>query len=234
MMECFYFETLTTRDNEILISGEEYKHLKALRIQKGERICIVNGKGLSAFGFVKGISKNYYDVQILNFVENLGEIEKKVDIAVGILENKERYEYAFEKSVEFRISEFYPLITKHTQKLKIEEERLLRKGISAIKQTYRSRLPIINPPIYLNELMKKFKEYDKVFVFDLEGKKFEYSDFDSTLLVVGPEGGFAESEIKSVARRKNVEIVKICDYPLRSETAVVSALAILTNQLNQM
>ncbi|MGB9912590.1 MAG: RNA methyltransferase PUA domain-containing protein, partial [Candidatus Kapaibacteriota bacterium] len=59
MMEFFYYEKLSPKDNEIYIIGEEFKHLKAFRIQKSDRICIVNGKGLSAFGYVKDVTKTY-------------------------------------------------------------------------------------------------------------------------------------------------------------------------------
>jgi 16S rRNA (uracil1498-N3)-methyltransferase len=227
-MEFFYYEKLSPKDNEIYIIGEEFKHLKAFRIQKSDRICIVNGKGLSAFGYVKDVTKTYYLVKLINFVENLGEIDTRIALALGILDNKERYEFAFEKAVEFRISEFFPLITKFTQKNKVDEQRLLKKGIAAMKQSSRSVLPKIHTPINLIDLMKRFNEYDKVLVFDREGNNFELQDnFNSILILIGPEGGFAESEIKTLSRRKKVEVVKICEYPLRSETAVVAALSLL-------
>lgn len=229
MMECFYYEELKPWNDEVLLSGEEFKHLKALRIQKGDRVCLINGQGLSAFGFVKEITKTHYTVKILNFVENLGEIDRRIALALCILDNKERFEFAFEKGIEFRISEFYPVITKYTQRRKVDMQRLARKGIAAIKQTHRSKLPMVSTPIELNELMKKFREFDKVFVFHRGGKPFNIKDdFHSALVIIGPEGGFSESEIKTLSRRKKVEIVSICDYPLRSETAVVAALSMLT------
>ncbi|MCX7908301.1 MAG: 16S rRNA (uracil(1498)-N(3))-methyltransferase [Ignavibacteria bacterium] len=231
-MECFFYENLSFKDSEIVISGEEFKHLKALRIQKGERVCIVNGKGLSAFAYVTDITKLNYKIKIMNFVEKLGEIEQKIDLALGILGNKERFEFAFEKAVEFRVSEFFPLITKFTQKESIDLERLVRKGISAIKQTFRSVIPKINSPIKLPQLMKKFKEYDKVLVFDREGNNFQtINEFHSLLIVIGPEGGFSPTELRTFSKKKNVEILRICDYPLRSETAAISVLSILSHQL---
>lgn len=234
-MECFFFENLSTRDSEVVLFGEEFKHFKALRIQKGERVCLVNGKGLAAFAYVFQITKSSYKVKILNFVEDLGEIDLKIDLALGILDNKERFEYAFEKAIELRISEFFPMITQHTQKESIDADRLLRKAIASIKQTFRSKIPQINSPLKLNDIIKNFKYYDKVFVLDRNGKNFELKEkLKSVLILVGPEGGFSDTELKALAKRKKVDIVKICEYPLRSETAVVGFLTLLHNYIETM
>jgi 16S rRNA (uracil1498-N3)-methyltransferase len=232
-MECFYVETLTPKDTELVITGEEFKHIRALRICKGDKVCIVNGKGLAAFALVIDLTKTFCKAKIISYVEELGEIDQKLDLALGILDNKERFEYAFEKGVEFRISGFYPLVTKFTQKNTIDEQRLIRKGIAALKQTLRSKLPTINPPLAYRDLTRRFKEYDKVYIFDKSGHKFELRKIlNSVLVIVGPEGGFDSSEIKAATRYKNVEVVKICDYTLRSETAVVGALALISNNIS--
>lgn len=234
-MECFFCENLSLQLSEVILDGEEFKHLKAMRIQRGDRICIVNGKGLSAFAYIVEISKNHCLAKIFNFVENLGEIESKIGLALGILDNKERFEFAFEKAIELRISDFYPLISKFTQKNKIEKERLIRKGISSIKQTYRSRIPIIHPIYSIEMLIKEFKNYEKVLVLDRNGIVYSPNKcFKSFLLIIGPEGGFSEEELRAFSRNKKVEIVKICDYPLRSETAVVGILSLITSALEKV
>ncbi len=235
MIECFYIEDLSFGISEIKLTEEEFKHFKALRVLKGDRICLVNGKGLAVFAYVTSVNNSFCVAKVLNFVENLGEIKQKIDLALGILDNRERFEFAYEKAVELRISEFFPTITKFTQRNKIDESRLTRKAISAMKQTMRSRLPSINPPIELKDLMNRFKEYDKVYVFDISGKRFSPIDnFESVLLVIGPEGGFSESELLTLSKKKNVEIVKISEFNLRAETAAISALSIINNSLKNL
>lgn len=235
MIECFYHEDLSFGSSELKLTNEEFKHFKALRVLKGDRICIVNGKGLSAFAYVVDVKSGFCVAKVLNFVENLGEIDQKIDLALGILDNRERFEFAFEKAVELRISEFFPIITEFSQRRKIEEARLYRKGISAIKQTLRSKLPSINPPIELKSLMKRFKDYDRIYVFDFTGERFlPIVDFNSVLLLIGPEGGFSANELKMLSKRKNVEIVKISEFNLRAETAAIAALSILNVSLKNL
>lgn len=160
---------------------------------------------------------------------------KKIDLALGILDNRDRFEFAFEKAVELRISEFFPIITKYSQRKKIDENRLYRKAISAIKQTMRSRLPVINLPLDLKTLMNRLNEYDMVYVCDIGGDRFSpIEDFRSVLLMIGPEGGLSESELEMLSKKKNVEIVKISEFNLRAETAAISALSIINNFLKYL
>lgn len=77
MIQCFFYEDLSIGISEIKLTGEEFRHFKALRVQKGDRICIVNGKGLAAFAYVTSINNAFSIARVLNFVENLGENEQK-------------------------------------------------------------------------------------------------------------------------------------------------------------
>lgn len=227
-MVCFFYPSLNKQSNEIILTRDEFKHFRALRLDKQEIVAVVNGKGLAGIGYVNQITKNSFQVNINHFVLNFGEVERNISIAVGILDNKERFEFAFEKAVELRIKDFYPLISKFTQKKEIDNERLLRKGISAIKQTGRSILPILHPPILLKDLAMKFKNFERVIVADLNGKKFKRNiQWDNCLVVVGPEGGFNESELNLFKSYKNVELVNIGEFKLRTETAVTIILGFL-------
>lgn len=227
-MVCFFYPSLNKQSNEIILTGDEFKHFRALRLGKQEIVVVVNGEGLAGIGYVNQITRNSFQIHINHFVLNFGEVEHNISIAVGILDNKERFEFAFEKAVELRVKNFYPLISKFTQKKEIDTERLLRKGISAIKQTGRSILPKIYSPVLLKDLSKKFKNFDRVLVADLNGSKFKPNiQWNNCLVVVGPEGGFDEGELSIFKRYKNVELINIGEFKLRTETAVTIILGAL-------
>ncbi len=230
-MHCFY-KDFTIYDNEIEIEGEELRHFRALRGQKSELVTIVNGKGLAAIGYCIEISKQKVVIKVNNFVEKLGEIDKHISLAVGILDNKERFEFALEKGIELRISKFIPLITEFTQRKQIDLERLERKAISSMKQTIRSYLPLITPPIDFNTLLKNFNDYDFVFVLDRSGeRKIPKKESESILIVVGPEGGLSAKEINLCKKKKNTKIISLGDFRLRTETATISFLSVLNFHL---
>ncbi len=227
-MEFFFYENLRYGMPEII--GEEFRHFRALRLNKQDIVAIVDGQGLSAIGYVKSFDKEKANIAINNYIENLGESDKNIALALGILENKERFEFAFEKATELRISKFYPLITNYTQRKTFDLTRLQKKGIAALKQSQRSKLPQISPAIKLGELAKNFKNWDLVLVADPSGKNIlslDFGRFNNILIVVGPEGGFDREELKIIQKKKNVKIVALGNYRLRSETSVVALLSML-------
>lgn len=235
-MEFFFYEDLRYGMLEITLEGEEFHHFKALRLNKQDIVAIVDGKGLSAIGYVKSFDKEKVNIAINNYIENLGESDKNIALALGILENKERFEFAFEKATELRICKFYPLITSYTQRKTFDLKRLQKKGIAAIKQSQRSKLPEISPAIKLSEFSKNFKDWDLVLMANPNGNNIltlDLSNFNNILVVVGPEGGFDPKELEIAQRRKNVKIVSLGNYRLRSETSVVALLSIL-NLLNRV
>ncbi|MGQ9819694.1 MAG: RsmE family RNA methyltransferase [Candidatus Kapaibacteriales bacterium] len=224
-MICFYHPDFNKHLNKIVLSGDEFKHFRALRLNKQEIVAVVNGKGLAGIGYISQITKSSFQVEINTFVLNFGEYERNISIAVGILDNKERFEFAYEKAVELRVKEFFPLISKFTQRKEIDVVRLFRKGISAIKQTGRSILPVIYPPILLKDLVGKFNKFDRVIIADRSGDNFEPTDnWENCLVIVGPEGGFDKGELNQFKNHVNVEIVSLGEFKLRTETAVTIIL----------
>lgn len=227
-MECFFSAELNHFSKDIILRGDEFRHFRALRLQNQEIVAVVNGKGLAGIGYISSIGKDFFQVRIQNFVLNFGEIEQNITIAIGILDNKERLEYAFEKAVELRVKEFIPIITKFTQKKIIDFNRLTRKGISAIKQTKRSILPTIHPPTDFQDLIKKFPTYEKVIVADSQGNNISRSlNFTNCLVIIGPEGGFHHEEYINLSKLKNLELINLGEFRLRSETAATILLGVL-------
>ncbi len=230
-MLCLY-KDFSNYDYEIEIDGEEFRHFRALRGQKGKLITIVNGKGLAAIGYCKEITKQKVVIKVNNFVEKLGEIDKHISLAVGILDNKDRFEFALEKGIELRISKFIPLKTEFTQRRQIDQGRLERKAISSMKQTVRSYLPSITSPTDFDTLLKNFNDYEIVFVLDRSGEReIPKKNFESILIVVGPEGGLSEKETNLCKKKRNTKVVSLGDFRLRSETAAISFLSILNFHL---
>ncbi len=227
-MEFFYYEDLHLNRRVYELEGEEFKHFKALRLEIQDTVCLVNGKGLSAVGYVAKITNSKAIIKVSNFFENLGEIQHKIDLAIGLLESRERLEFALEKGIELRISAFIPLWTKYTQRKSLDPQRLIKKSISAIKQAQRSVLPKIWQAITLEELINQAKEWGKIYVLDPRGKRFNPRTLkDSNLVVVGPEGGLSKEEINFVKQYKNVEIISLGENRFRSETSAVFILSLI-------
>lgn len=225
-MECIYLPNLDDKSFTLDISESESQHLKALRIKDGERILITNGKGKMCIAKIYKDDKYKFNAIVENFFDDFyNETKKRIGLGIGILNDRERFEFALEKAIELGISDFYPLITDYTQKKIVNSQRLKQKAISAMKQSKRSVLANIYEPIKINDINKL--NFEKIIVADENGNKpILYMDATSILLLVGPEGGFSSNEIK-LLENQNAEKWKLANRRLRSETAAIVALSFL-------
>ncbi|MBI5324647.1 MAG: 16S rRNA (uracil(1498)-N(3))-methyltransferase [Ignavibacteriae bacterium] len=227
-MNCIYLPELSKSLNGFPITTEELKHIKALRIGTFEKLLATNGKGLSAIGKISIDSKK----PLFNpeeFFENTGENNFKSGLALGILDNKDRFEFALEKAVELGINDFFPLISEFTQRKTVNIDRLKSKAISSMKQCCRSFLPLIHEPVTIEELNNQSISYERVVLADINGKKFESFEQEiSTLVIVGPEGGFSNNEIEKIDNDKRLIKLNLGNRRLRAETAAIVALGKLS------
>lgn len=220
-MESLYSQTLTEKCAKIILTDDESKHVKALRLKIGNKVLITNGRGLTAFAIFNNYDKSTSEFLIEKFEYNLHETHIKVNVAIGLLDNKERFEFALEKAVEIGCSEFTPLITRYSNSRNFNLSRLQAKAIAAIKQSKRSILPKINLPQNIKDI--DFEKFDQIILADENGKN-NITLRDNILLLIGPEGGFSEEEINLIFR-KNADLMKLGQTRLRAETALIAALS---------
>ena len=134
-MECIYIPEITVDHEVIDVPQQEEQHVKALRLNSGDQILAVNGKGLECICEIRFKGKHAF-LNIFGKAEALPP--KYITVAFGLILDKERMEYLIEKCTEIGVSEFQPLITKHTQRKNFKTERFVRKAIAAMKQSQRA------------------------------------------------------------------------------------------------
>ncbi len=224
-MECIYFPGLTAGLQEIHVTGDEARHLKVLNTKDGGRIMASNGRGLCAVGIVQRISKTDYFIKLTDFLENFGERSSSLGLALSILDSRERFEFAIEKAVELGATNIYPLVTKYTQKKHTDMERIKSKCVAALKQCRRARMPEISNPLNIDDLCIEIGKYQSRLVMDENGSKIDKGTiFQDTVVIIGPEGGFAGFEIEKLQDHGAMPI-NLGKRRLRAETAAIVALS---------
>jgi 16S rRNA (uracil1498-N3)-methyltransferase len=231
-MEAVYAPELVKGITSIEIKGDEAKHIAALRIRLSESIYIINGQGLAAIAYLLEKTQKSFIFNISRFIENLNESDEKIALAIGILESRERFEFAIEKSIELGITDFFPLITDFAQHRTTNSERLRSKAIAAIKQCQRSRLPDIHEPQTIPQILHNWLPNSSILLTDKEGEKpFSTPNLYPTLILVGPEGGFSDKEIQLIKSDSRTISWKLAPRRLRAETAAVSAVNLAVQNL---
>lgn len=143
----------------IIINDEEHIHLKALRTKVNSKILITDGFGLTAECLVLSFDKKFHTLKVLKIYYFLNEINKELVLFLGVLDNKDRLEFAIEKSIELGIKKIYLVNTEFSSKIKLNINRLNSKAIAAIKQCKRSILPEIKL-IDFEEINKVIEYYN--------------------------------------------------------------------------
>lgn len=231
-MDCLIELDFDKYSEEIVIKGDELKHVKALRLKLGDSVLITNGDGLVAETKLKVIEKQSNIFEVESIYENYNEPKFRKILIVGILHNKDRYEFLLEKAIELGITDFIPLISQNVQKNKINLERLRQKGLSAVKQCKRARIPMVYNPIQISEISEYLDGINNIILLDMNENNILNSNNrenklkGSTAFIVGPEGGFTYDEHEQLYKLNNVRKWYLGSRRLRTETASIMALSI--------
>lgn len=232
-MECLYVPVLNRDQLCIeLTEAEELRHVRALRLRIGERVALTNGQGLLVEAEFRAMRLRPVAAvfQVLRELPN-PELPVPVALALGILQERERLEFALEKAVELGVREIVLLRTHRTQPVSVRLSRLQGKLRAAVKQAHRAWFPQLHEPIGLQDCCQRlFPLYPRRLVADTGGVRLQYHECVPTLIMVGPEGGWAPEELE-LLRSHGATIWSLGMRRLRSETAVVATLSLVSTAL---
>ncbi|MED5269699.1 MAG: RsmE family RNA methyltransferase [Bacteroidota bacterium] len=224
-----FYSNFNKSDSDIILDEIDSKHLsKSLRKKAGDIIRVTNGEGIEIRGEIIRLGKNI-KIKIINKIKHRKK-DISIHIAMSPLKNPSRFEWFVEKSTEIGISEITPIITKFSEKKKVNINRLNKIIISSMKQSNQFYLPKVNPIISFEDFLKFNKDY-KLIAHLKNSNSFNKKTIGSKgkiVVMIGPEGGFSEEEIL-IAGKEKIKEISFGKNRLRSETAGVFAVSIINN-----
>ena len=243
-MNRFYHPDTISAHSEINLSEDTSKHLvKSLRLKPSNKIVLFNGDGYDYHGEVSDIDKK--NVKIAVHEKKLNTSEADIDISIlQSVTSRDKLDFIFQKNTELGIKNFY-LINTERVNFKIPQsktenriEHLKKVVISACEQSGRSKIPTVHETILnLNKLTNEDDHSCKLILnpyTDYSLSNLRNNDLinkKSFQILIGPEGGFSEGEIK-VAENAGFKSLSLGKRVLRTETAslsIASAILALTN-----
>ncbi len=223
-MRLFFDEQIIPDSITYTLSEEESKHIvKVLRLQEGDKIGLINGKGSSFTCLIISAHPKRCRLKILNH-SFTPPPEYDIHIAIAPTKQMERIEWFVEKATEIGVTEISLILCKNTERNKLKIERLTKKAISAIKQSKRLYLPRINPLISFESFVNK-NPNGLIAHCEENLERLHFKDyFQKTKcpILIGPEGDFTEKEIK-IALKNGYKAITLGENRLRTETAALYA-----------
>jgi len=136
-------------------------------------------------------------------------------------------DWLVEKATELGAAQLLPVMTQRTVAERVRLDRLKAITIEAAEQCGRTRLPGIGEPQGLKDLLRQREPARRLYFADESGGEAAVSAFKegSTLILVGPEGGFTDDERQLIRSADNSLAISLGPRILRAETAALAALA---------
>jgi 16S rRNA (uracil1498-N3)-methyltransferase len=217
--------------NSILLDEEEARHCaKVLRKNVGEQITVLDGAGGIFDCNIVEMRKREVLLEIKSQTSALIQ-EKLPEIGICLLKNPGRFEWFLEKAVEIGVRSIQPLISSRTEKKTLKEDRSRSILISAMKQSMRPFLPVLQSVTSLEKYLESVTSPRYICHYaEDNGHLYDVIDEGSyNALLIGPEGDFSDDELK-IAEKNNWKKVNIGNTRLRSETAALMALQIVNTK----
>jgi len=220
-MRQFYDPNIDIHSTSHVLSEEESKHIvRVLRMQKGDEIGLLDGKGHQVSCRITDAHTKRCVVEILK-VDFEAPAKEEIHIAVAPTKQMERIEWFVEKAVEIGATKITLLDCKNGERARIKTDRLVKKAIAAMKQSQRNYLPEIEELTTFSDFLTKHDFGLLAHCYD-EAKNPFIGAFRSTNcpILIGPEGDFTPDEVAQ-ALEKGYKTITLGENRLRTETAAL-------------
>lgn len=233
-VERFYSNSDLLQGSSLSLEGTEFHHLvHVIRMQEGETVELVNGRGFLASAQISQITKKYALLTITNvFFEPAPSYEV---ILAQAIPRMNRLDFILEKGTELGMTQlwlFPGMKGERRQLTDAQIERMHAVMIAAMKQSGRLYCPQILLKSPLNQWPQP--EYKGFFgdvdrsapIFEHVFKKQKPSV--GVVLYIGPESGFSVEEVTKL-KEWNTAGVKLHQNILRTDTAALASLALVNH-----
>lgn len=210
---------------------EEAGHcIRVLRMKEGDRIRLTDGRG----AFYEAVISAVTGKRCLVHVEKK-EIQEPLwkgylHIAMAPTKLMDRNEWFLEKAVEIGVDEVTFLKTTHSERDVIKMDRIEKIAVSAMKQSQKATLPMLNGMTSLRSFIERGFDGDKFIAHCEPGSKVLLQDAvvpgHNSLVLIGPEGDFSPEEIE-MALKAGFKPISLGPSRLRTETAALVAVHIM-------
>jgi 16S rRNA (uracil1498-N3)-methyltransferase len=169
-------------------------------------------------------------VEVLNIEPQPKHHKGNVHIAVAPTKNIDRMEWCVEKCTEIGVDTITPLLCHYSERKQIRNDRLEKIIISAAKQSLSAYLPQLREMQSFSDCVLSATEQRRYIAHsspwtdkrDLRDELRKNPDAESTIVLIGAEGGFDDDEVR-LAMEHGFIPVSLGDARLRTETAAIVA-----------
>ena len=218
-MRLFFDSNINSTSKTHLLNEDESKHIvRVLRMQEGDQIGLLNGTGGSFTCEISTAHPKKCELRVISSTQ-----EKKPDysihLAISPTKQSERMEWLIEKATEIGVTEISLINCKNQERSKVKIDRLVKRAISAMKQSHRLFLPKINDLVDIKTFISDNPNGLIAHCYEDSKSSFETAfNKHNCAIMIGPEGDFTLDEIE-LALQNGYKTITLGENRLRTETA---------------
>jgi 16S rRNA (uracil1498-N3)-methyltransferase len=224
-----------------IIDKEEARHIqRVLRLKAGDKVILFDGSGYEYQALLLEEGTDGLAAQIIER-SNQEQMPVSLCLVQGIAKG-DKMDNIIQKASEIGVAEIYPLDSERTV-VRLQGDNSVKKlkrwqhiAREACKQCRRNLIPEIKPVVGMEDLLEEIGEAPALLFYEKEENnrlrqvlsniKAEVLAKGRLFLIIGPEGGFSETEVERVLKQ-GVKTASLGARILRTETAGLVASAII-------
>ena len=198
---------------------------RVLRHATGDAVQLFDGSGREYLGELVEVGKKNVRVELREQFAGQPDSPLRIHLGQG-LSRGERMDWAIQKATELGVAEITPIVSERCE-VRLKDERADKRlqhwrqvAISACEQCGRSSLPLIHPPLALEDWLRGRDDDLRLVLHPVAAPLASHAPPSRLAFLVGPEGGLSDAEVEQ-AQAAGFHSARLGPRVLRTETAPV-------------
>lgn len=244
----FFVDKEDVSSGQVSISGQDAVHIcESLRLKAGDRILVLDGCGMEYDVTLEEVSRGAVKGKVVASRECKQDVKVHIALYQALPKGAEKVNFVLRRGTEIGLSEIGFFSSARSVPMmrgpKRSEEKLARWRrvvMERAKQCRRGTLPKVALFEGLQEVLDQCKDCDLVVMAweEQEGTCLRdvlkgAGDAERVALIVGPEGGFEEEEVR-LAEERGAKVCSLGKLILRSELAGIVGASLILYEFGEL
>jgi RNA methyltransferase, RsmE family len=226
-MRRFFHYPLPATGNTVHLDEQASHHLlRVVGIAVNEEVVLFDGQGRSCHAVLKGVEKGIAVLEIKNEIKSASEKTEEYWLLVSLV-RPNPFSTVLRMATELGVHHIVPVLSSRSIQRAGKIERWKKIVLSSAQQCGRSDVPTVYDVHSLENALDLIEHVDQKWLFHPHDSIEVNSDIKtsgSQAILVGPEGGFTESELL-LAKEKRCVQKTLGGLMFRTDTAVAVVLS---------
>lgn len=227
------FVSAPLAEGAVVELGQEQAHYlkNVMRLGEGDTVALFNGSDGEFRARIESFGKRAAHL-LVEAQTHAQHAEPDLWLVFAPIK-RARIDYLVEKATELGASALVPVITRHTHVERLNLERLRAHAIEAAEQSERLTVPRLSEARTLDDVLASWDASRRIMLCDESGTAppvaaaLTGQSAKAWAVLIGPEGGFDETELDALRKLPFVSAVSLGPRILRADTAALAGLAVL-------